>query len=616
MAKQKRALGLEVTAVGEHGLPPSLEHVQANPILPALPRPALHYVHTQELTQNCNNPRSSAEVDDIADLVASIGQHGILEPLLARGLPVDDGNGLRWHALELIAGHRRLGAARRLGLDVVPVLVYDRAQVDAQRALELALVENLHRKDQAPMDEARAYQVLQSTGLGVEDIAAHVGRPIAHVRRRLLLLGLSPKLLAMLEGGWITAGAAEQFARLPSSEQQEHAAAEADTSLRFYLGSSRHIDAPPRDQGREAVGAHTAAVAVEMACRALDQAPWDLEATDLVAAAGACSACPKRSGAQTSLFAAGDGAADFCLDSACWRTKVDATRALGIEAAMHDGAKILTPKQSRELYPYGSMLANRELLDLDAPCELPGTAGTWRATCAGLVGDLDKAVATDQLGILHTLVERRALMAEARRSGLVKPDKKPQRDGDDARRANELAAARRLEQLEDAVLDAVVAEACSRVRGPGSTHDGVLELMARRLLGCAGHRSLSAMRRRLSAINGAPVEDLEAYLFEGGPGSQIDSCTWVRFAIELAVLGTRTDAKHGTQGQAVGFVETGLELLPDLAVESYGVSPALAMAAAAYGVSVEQIAKRLASKGKKSGKAKQHKSKKRTPARA
>ena len=153
-----------------------------------------------EVEQGFNNRRS---LGDVSELAASIKSVGLLQPLI-----VWEPNGKG--KLRLIAGERRLAASKQAGLKEIPVVV---RTVDDVGRLEALLVENLHRKDIDPMEEADGYSRLLELGVKQKDIAAKVGRSEAHVSKRLALAGLSPTASKLLAAGTIPIDAAISLAR-------------------------------------------------------------------------------------------------------------------------------------------------------------------------------------------------------------------------------------------------------------------------------------------------------------------------------------------------------------------------------------------------------------------
>ncbi|MBM4415899.1 MAG: ParB/RepB/Spo0J family partition protein [Chloroflexi bacterium] len=145
-------------------------------------------------------PRSVMSEDALAELTASIREHGVLQPLLVSEEPGPDGA----PRYQLIAGERRLRAATAAGRTHVPVTV---RQSTPQELLELALVENVQRADLGPLEEAQAYErLMREFGLTQQQIAARVGRSRAAVANTLRLNQLPEELRASLLRGEFTEG--------------------------------------------------------------------------------------------------------------------------------------------------------------------------------------------------------------------------------------------------------------------------------------------------------------------------------------------------------------------------------------------------------------------------
>ncbi|MCH8049322.1 ParB/RepB/Spo0J family partition protein [Patescibacteria group bacterium] len=146
------------------------------------------------IAANPLQPRKHFPSTELEDLLASIKEHGIIQPLVV----TDQGNG----QYELIAGERRLRAAKMLGLKSVPVVVRTATE---QQKLELALIENIQRQDLNPVEEARAYQsLIDLFSLKQEEVAKRVGKSRSYVTNTLRLLELDEKILAALAAGKIT----------------------------------------------------------------------------------------------------------------------------------------------------------------------------------------------------------------------------------------------------------------------------------------------------------------------------------------------------------------------------------------------------------------------------
>jgi len=168
-------------------------------LLPEAPkaRTGLVNVALDRIVANPSQPRQHFDDAGLRELAASIREHGLLQPLL---VSEHTEGGYR-----LIAGERRLRAARLAGLDSVPAVI--REQVNAEEELELALVENLQRRDLTPLEEARAFDHLRAhLGLSQADIARRVGFDRSTVANSLRLLKLPDEIQEMVENGDLSGG--------------------------------------------------------------------------------------------------------------------------------------------------------------------------------------------------------------------------------------------------------------------------------------------------------------------------------------------------------------------------------------------------------------------------
>jgi len=155
------------------------------------------------LKPNPRNPRRNFSDTELDELAASIGERGIVQPIVVRSArgTVD--------RFEIIAGERRWRAAQRAGLHQVPIVVLEASDSEA---LELAIVENVQRADLNPLEEAAGYQALTSEFRhSQEDIAKIVGKSRSHVANTLRLLKLPEPVKAYIIAGKISAGAARML---------------------------------------------------------------------------------------------------------------------------------------------------------------------------------------------------------------------------------------------------------------------------------------------------------------------------------------------------------------------------------------------------------------------
>jgi len=162
---------------------------------------------------NPRQPRLKFQEEELAELAASIREHGVIQPLIV--LPNGDGTFI------LIAGERRWQAAKKAGLPTVPVIT---RQANNQELLEIALIENVQREDLNAMEEAEAYrQLVEDFGLSHEAVAKRVGKSRVSITNTLRLLGLAEVVKQALVDGRITEGHARALLMLSTQKAQASA---------------------------------------------------------------------------------------------------------------------------------------------------------------------------------------------------------------------------------------------------------------------------------------------------------------------------------------------------------------------------------------------------------
>jgi ParB family chromosome partitioning protein len=163
-------------------------------------------IELDRITPNRNQPRERFDPEELDDLAASIRTAGVLQPVLVRSL--GDGQ------YELIAGERRLRAARLAGLDRIPALTQSAGE---EESLELALIENIQRQQLNPIEEARAFATLMDRhGLTQEAVAGKVGRKRSSIANTLRLLRLPAPVQEMVRENALTIGHAKALLALES----------------------------------------------------------------------------------------------------------------------------------------------------------------------------------------------------------------------------------------------------------------------------------------------------------------------------------------------------------------------------------------------------------------
>jgi ParB family chromosome partitioning protein len=174
-------------------------------------RPGIEEIPINQIDPNPYQPRNRFDEETLAGLTASIRELGVLQPILVRQVSDD--------RYAIIAGERRWRAAKRAGLQFIPVIV---RQVNDELTLQHALVENLHRDDLNPLEEAAAYQQLvEDFDLTQEEVAHKVGKSRSAVANLLRLFQLPPQVQRLVAEGRVSAGHAKALLGTPDRAFQE-----------------------------------------------------------------------------------------------------------------------------------------------------------------------------------------------------------------------------------------------------------------------------------------------------------------------------------------------------------------------------------------------------------
>lgn len=194
------------------------------------------------ISPNPNQPRVHFDEESLSELTASIAEMGVLQPILVRPGATAD-------AYELIAGERRWRASQRAGLATIPAVI---RMTDDATSVEQALVENLHREDLTPLEEAAAYQqLIDDFGLTHDQLSGRVGKSRSAITNSLRLLGLPPAVQRLLADGQLSAGHARALLGTPDRSRQEALAREAASagwSVRMVEDAVRREHGPSTDE--------------------------------------------------------------------------------------------------------------------------------------------------------------------------------------------------------------------------------------------------------------------------------------------------------------------------------------------------------------------------------
>lgn len=161
-----------------------------------------------EIEPNRSQPRKDFDENSLSDLAQSISQHGLLQPLLVRPLPIG--------GYQIVAGERRYRACRMAGLTEVPVTIRELSDTET---MELALIENLQREDLSPIEEALGYKALiDEHGFSQEEVATSVGKSRPAIANSLRILKLPDSVLEYVKQDKISAGHARALLMLDNEE--------------------------------------------------------------------------------------------------------------------------------------------------------------------------------------------------------------------------------------------------------------------------------------------------------------------------------------------------------------------------------------------------------------
>jgi len=276
-AAPKRGLGKGLGALIPSGTPGDVDSGVVDPAgapdTPDVPLPVDGVVYAElpieDVRPNPRQPRQVFDEDALAELVFSIKEIGLLQPVVVR--EVDGG-------YELIAGERRLRASREAGLTAIPAII---RATDDEDLLRDALLENLHRANLNPLEEAAAYQQLLSDfGCTQDDLARRIGRSRPQVSNTLRLLKLPPDVQRRVAAGVLSAGHARALLSLDDPSDMEVLAArivQEGLSVRSVEeiilvgdGDGRQRKRTPRSRGSRPRDADLTEIVDELTARAAD----------------------------------------------------------------------------------------------------------------------------------------------------------------------------------------------------------------------------------------------------------------------------------------------------------------------------------------------------------
>jgi ParB/RepB/Spo0J family partition protein len=276
------------------------------------------------IDESPTNPRKTFK--DLEDLAENVKVRGVLQPVMVRP---------RGTRFELVFGARRLRAAKIAKLDTIPATVRD---LPDHEVIEIQLIENSKREDISPLEEADGYrELIDHHGYAPDELAAKVNKSRRTIYERLQLCKLGKDGREAMAKGRLHLSVAILVARIPAELQAQ---AVKDMAARD--------DQDPPLPYRSAVD-HVQ----KNYMRQLKDAPFSVTDAELLPKAGACAACPKRTGNQRELFADVKGA-DVCTDPKCYRDKEDVLWLRMVRDAEVKGQRVLSPAETKKVFAYGN----------------------------------------------------------------------------------------------------------------------------------------------------------------------------------------------------------------------------------------------------------------------
>ena len=278
----------------------------------------LKEVKLVEISTGKTNPRSVFKVQSIQELAESIKENGVLQPLLVR--PTGEG-------YELVCGERRLRACKLINLKSVPVQIKD---LNDQEALEAQIIENLERVDVHPLREAETFNLMIDQGnYLIEDIASKIAKSEKFILQRLSLNNLNAEWKKLFLKDEINISKALIIARLDKKYQKEVAQNASDWS--GGIKSAKQL--------QSYIDTNITALLSKAIFNPLDE--------KLIKRAGACTKCPKRSGANCSLFP-DVKEEDRCFDIVCFSSKNEKHIQNEIESIINNAENVYLIKSSHQ----------------------------------------------------------------------------------------------------------------------------------------------------------------------------------------------------------------------------------------------------------------------------
>lgn len=432
------------------------------------------------------NPRTRFNEENLADLVASVREKGVIQPVLARPVNGD---------YELVYGHRRLAAAKEAGIKQIPTIIKEMSDEDA---LEAQVIENLQRADLHPLEEAEGYRRLMgSRSYSADDLAIKVGKSKTYIYSRLKLSELPEKVKKMFWDGKLTPSVALLVSRIPDANLAATAAEEVAT------GGPENNEPMTFKEAKEHIE--------ESYMLRLGSAQFKTSDTDLVPEAGACGTCHKRTGNQVELFADIKGA-DVCTDKTCFEKKQAAHWTRVKAQAKIDGGKVLSTTAAKNIFnAWDDRVAHTApYVSVDNKCYDDSKMRTYLKLFKKNLPATTLAL-NPYTGRVETLLEKKGIKAAFKKAG-VKLDRAnlnaaPPKTKEEKERAAKEKMERKIEEAADKILREKIIEQVARETAGG--HAASTSKTFEALIALVAAQSLYGTSAFLSEMLGWEIGDDE-----------------------------------------------------------------------------------------------------------
>lgn len=511
---------------------------------------------------------------DMEQLAESIKARGVLQPVTVR----KNGKGY-----ELVFGERRYRATKLAGVDSIPAIVRTMSDVEV---LEAQLIENVQRSDVHALEEADGYkELLDKHKYDVETIAAKTGKSKAYIYARLKLCALAPGPRKAFLDDKLNPSVALLIARIPDVKLQQQALEEILKPSDFG-----NIVVDDDDGQREIVPLslrHAQAHIRDKYMLRLDQASFDITDAQLVAKAGACTACPHRTGNQRELFAEVKSA-DLCTNPPCFESKKNADWDKRAQAATREGVRVLNAKETAHVFTsYDKTTVGHESAYIDPNRPLPyalnprGSNKTWKQ----LLGkeQAAKVLVRDGAGNARVLLDKKSAIAKLEKTGKLKELKREARSASSGASSHNAEQKKRQDEAKRKreTVERAVTVMVGELESTGGIHSGAWPWLAKAVLHCVDAEDAKrVIGRRAIEVKGDKGQ--ARALAEKVLGAWIDDKRTVADLQGLVVELLATNRSVGVWQNGYGDDFTGavkafdldLKKLPPLAAEKAKAKPA------------------------------------------